>query len=135
MLIVNTVLHSPQSNISVEPSVAKLMRCTSMTAILSFAMIFALIDNVLFICTNIVISNSAYRGKLPNLDLLLDWTTVFLEKQKYEGKSIIIRNAAVFVFLLAALSFCAASPCVVSLSLFQRRFDVARSVPSSLPCR
>jgi hypothetical protein len=54
---------------------------------------------------------------------------------KYDGKSIIIRNAVVFVFLLAALSFCAASPCVVSLSLFLRRFNVARSVPLSLPCR
>jgi hypothetical protein len=49
------------------------------------------------------------------------------------GKSIIIRNAVLFVFLLAALSFCAVSPCVVSLSLFPHRFDVARSVPSSLP--
>jgi hypothetical protein len=52
----------------------------------------------------------------------------------YEGKSIIIRNAVVFVFLLEALSFCAASPCVVSLSLFLCRFEVARSVPSLLPC-
>jgi hypothetical protein len=53
----------------------------------------------------------------------------------YEGESIIIRNAVVSVFLLAALLFCTASPCVVSLSLFLRRFDIARSVPSSLPCR
>jgi hypothetical protein len=32
----------------------------------------------------------------------------------YEGKSIIIRNAVVFVFLLAAQLFCSAPPCVVS---------------------
>jgi hypothetical protein len=63
------------------------------------------------------------------------FVTSYNNRATYEGKSIIIRNAVVFEFLLAALSFCAASPYVVSLSLFLRRFDVDRSVPSSLPCR
>jgi hypothetical protein len=51
-----------------------------------------------------------------------------------EGKSIIISSAVVFVSMLAALLFRAASLCVVSVLLFLCRFDVARSVPSSLPC-
>jgi hypothetical protein len=45
-----------------------------------------------------------------------------------------IRNAVVFVFMLAALLFCPASLCMVSVLLFLPRFDVARSVPLSLPC-
>jgi hypothetical protein len=75
-------------------------------------------------------------GQLGLKFLRLAMTTkIEMIRVMYEGKSIIIRNAVVFVFLLATLSFCAASPCVVFLSLFPRRFDVARSVPSSLPCR
>jgi hypothetical protein len=54
---------------------------------------------------------------------------------KHEAKSIIICNAVVFVFVLAALSFCAESLCVVSVLFFLRRLDVPRSVLSSLPCR
>jgi len=51
---------------------------------------------------------------------------------RYEGESIIIRNAVAFVFLLAALSFSRVSLGVFLLSLL-RGFEVARSVPLSQP--
>ena len=50
---------------------------------------------------------------------------------KYNGKSIIIRNAVAFVLLLAALLFSWASLGVVSFISLLRRFEVARSVPLS----
>jgi hypothetical protein len=53
---------------------------------------------------------------------------------KYEGKSIIIHNAVVVVFMLAALPFCAASLPVVFILLFMHKIDVAISIPSLLPC-
>ena len=52
---------------------------------------------------------------------------------KYEGESIIICNAVAFAFLLAALSFSRASLGVFSVLSLLRRFEVARSFPSSQP--
>ena len=51
----------------------------------------------------------------------------------YEGKSIIIRSAATFVFLLAALSFARASLAVVFFLSQLCMFEVARSVPLFQP--
>jgi hypothetical protein len=76
----------------------------------------------------------SYSNVAANFAVALIRINYVLAAFMYEGKLIIICNAVVFVFLLAALSFCAALPCVVSLSLFSRRFDVARSVPLPLPC-
>ena len=52
---------------------------------------------------------------------------------KYEGESIVTRNAVAFVFLLAALSFSRASLGVVFFLSQLCRFEVARSVPLSQP--
>jgi len=52
---------------------------------------------------------------------------------KYEGESIIIRNAVAFVFLLAAVSLSHALLGVVSVLLLLFRFEVARSVPLLQP--
>ena len=52
---------------------------------------------------------------------------------KYEGESIIIRNAVAFMFLLAALSFSRASLGVVFFLSQLCRFEVAQSVPLSQP--
>ena len=67
-------------------------------------------------------------------------TVMFVQPQeyepfeaKYEGESILIRNAVAFVFLLAALSFSCASLCVVFFLSQLCRFEVARSVPLSQP--
>ena len=54
-------------------------------------------------------------------------------RHKYEGESIIIRNAVAFVFLLAALSFSRASLGVVFFLSRLCRFQVARSVPLFQP--
>ena len=51
----------------------------------------------------------------------------------YEDESIIIRNAAAFVFLLAALSFSRAPLDVVFFLSQLCMFEVARSVPLSQP--
>jgi hypothetical protein len=50
---------------------------------------------------------------------------------KYEEKSTIIRNAVIILFILTSMSFRATLLRVVSILLFLRRFDVARSVPLS----
>ena len=52
-----------------------------------------------------------------------------LRTRKYEGESIIIRNAVAFVFLLATLSFSRASLGMVFYLSQLCTFEVARSVP------
>jgi hypothetical protein len=53
--------------------------------------------------------------------------------EKYEGESIIIRNAVSFVCLFAELSFSRSSLGVVSFLSLLHKFQVARSVPLLQP--
>jgi hypothetical protein len=52
----------------------------------------------------------------------------------YEGMSIIIINAVLFMFTLTALSLFATSLCLISIISFLFRFNAHRPVSSSLPC-
>ena len=58
---------------------------------------------------------------------------IYMFRRRYEGESVIIRNAAAFVFLLAALSFSRASLGVVFFLSQLCGFEIARSVPLSQP--
>jgi hypothetical protein len=53
----------------------------------------------------------------------------------YEGKSIIFRNAVSLCVHVGNNVVMRSNLPVVSVLLFLRRFDVAKSVQSSLPCR
>jgi hypothetical protein len=84
-------------------------------------------------CTAVVIVSS-YLYEIQDLFFLYIVVYVRNVQLIYRGKSIIIRNTVVFMFLLATLSFCATLLCMVSVLLFLCRLDGARSVPLSLPC-
>jgi hypothetical protein len=78
---------------------------------------------ILLFLTNVYIAPEIRRG----MDLLQD--------NIYEGTSVIILNAVLFMLTLAAMSFFAASLCVISVLLFMFRFSPERSVVSSLGFR
>jgi hypothetical protein len=56
-----------------------------------------------------------------------------LHQNIYEGTSIIILNAVLFMFTLAVLSLFATSLCVISIISYLLRFNAHSPVPSPLP--